>query len=153
LAPPDSFGDPHAAAIAEHANTGGKCIFVFGDPVLSVISTRLKRWDHVHAANCGCYQPLAEIDIFISDCFHYQMMFESWMQPHPFPVLCVRYESIFKVRGEIEQFLGRKIAWNPWKFHRSTNVNQIPQRNLSDIQTTYSTLTRIIKEAPDIVVP
>ena len=67
LAPPDSFGDPQAEEVKRFCEEGGKCIFVFGNPVLAVLSTRQRRWDHVHAANCGYFEDLGNADIFAED--------------------------------------------------------------------------------------
>lgn len=151
LAPPATFGDPWAKKVREHAVEGGKCIFIFGDPVLAVISTRKHRWDKVHARNCGWHGELDSADIFLRDCFSYENMFDTWMSSQ-LNVLRVRYEALWDLRSEIEVFLGRKIHWNDWK-RRSTQIDHYPTAIVQAAAFTYERLIGKIQTAWDITYP
>jgi hypothetical protein len=151
LAPPANFGDPWAPKVREHAVAGGKCIFVFGNPVLAVLSTRMHRWDKVHSKNCGFHGDIDSIDIVVRDWFNYEKMFDTWMMSQ-LNVLRVRYEALWAMRSEIEVFLGRKIHWNEWK-RRSTNADHFPRSIVQAVAFTYDRLMTKTRNAPDLVMP
>ncbi len=150
LAPPDGFGDPQSEDLMKHTLDGGKAIFVFGDPIQAVISTRYKRWDHVHAANCGFFDDLKDANIFEEDCFNYEMMFDSWMKEHDYPVLALRYETMAENRQDVESFLGRKVEWTPW-YQRDPqrNLIKVDYNTMFEIAKTYKELHQKIVEAQD----
>jgi len=150
LAPPETFGDPRASELAAHCGRGGRCIFLFGDPVESVISTRMRRWTADHAMNCGFFEPLDSADIYCRDCFNYERMFDSWMKTHRFPVLALRYETVGRHLATIESFLGRAVRWNPLKTRRRSNRRRVSRRDLRTIEETYATLIDKVNTAPDI---
>ena len=153
LAPPETFGDPHAYDLRYHTHTHRKTIWVFGDPISAVVSTRLKRWDHVHAANCGCFETLNEVNIFSRDCFNYELMFDSWMKAHEYPVLVMRYETMWHNRAIVEAFLDRSVAWSPWSLRDPTNnFSRIKPEQLELVRKTYSRLSEKIAKAPDVAV-
>lgn len=129
LAPPDRFDtDPWADSVSECLENGGRAIFVFGDPFAAVMSTVRHRFDHVHAANCGCDLDLKKVDLLEADFFNYEKMFDSWMrQKHDYPVLALRYETMVLHKHEIELFVGHRVNWNPWGT-RSTRVGDLPAR-------------------------
>lgn len=154
LAPPEDFGDQHAADLKKHTDAGGKVIFVFGEPMPAVISTRLKRWDWMHAWNCG-FDPdkfkAKAPDIYSKDCFNYERMFDTWMRPHDYPVLAVKYETMSEHFQEIEEFLGRKVDWNEWlQRDRTINCQRVTRVQRTLIAKTYASLTKKWEEAPEI---
>gem|GEM_PF-5172115 len=154
LAPPDSFDDPRAEELAAHCKRRGKCLFLFGDPVESVISTRLRRWTAGHAVNCGYFDPLDTAAIYHEDCFNYERIFDSWMgREHPFPVLALRYETAGHHTKAIESFLGRKIRWNPWKARRRSNRRKVSRRELQAIESTYASLACKVCRTSEISTP
>jgi hypothetical protein len=120
LCPPDTFNDPQAEDVRRHVCNGGKTIFVFGNPHLAVISTKAKRWDNVHAANCGYFGKLSAVNIFTQDCFHYERMFDSWFKGNG-NILKVKYEYLPYCHKEVEAFLSFKIKWLPWH-KRATRI-------------------------------
>jgi hypothetical protein len=146
------FGDPWGNWLFEHIANKRPVIFVFGDPVAAVISTRMRRFDQVHARNCGCFRQLNEIDIYKEDCFHYELMFDSWtQQEHDYPVLCVRYESLPQHYSAIEEFLGRRVQWNEWK-RRNTREFMVNDNQLKQIKITYWKLIAKVNEYPDLTI-
>jgi len=152
LAPPETFGDPWSSQISEHCLKGRKVIWLFGDPIASVVSTMKKRFDHVHAKNCGCFKPLGMVDLIDRDDFNYEWMFDSWTSiRHDFPVLCVRYETLWKNRFVIEWFLGRKVKWNEWspRSNRWT-TEELPNFLSKALNKTYSSLVEKVQMHPDV---
>jgi hypothetical protein len=150
LAPPEGFGDPWEEQIFAHCFSGRKVIWLFGDPIASVVSTMKKRFDHVHAKNCGCYRPLNTVDLVEFDHFNYEKMFDSWAQKgHTYPVLCVRYETMWKNRFVIEWFLERKVKWNEWK-PRQWKTDDLPNFLLNALKKTYGSLIDKVETYPDV---
>lgn len=151
LAPPEEFRtDPWVADVnACLRHNGGRAIFVYGDPFAAVVSTMQKRFDHVHAANCGCGTPLSEVDLLKADFFNYEKMFDSWMrQKHPYPVLAIRYETMMRHTREIELFVGHKVKWNEWR-QRGTKVSDLPMDVYSCLVKVYDRLMSKIYAAPN----
>lgn len=151
LCPPATFGDPWSDKVREHVEGGGKCIFLYGDPILAVVSTKLRRWDHVHAANCGYFDNLDGCDISLADYFNYGIMFDTWMMSQH-NVLCMRYETIWHYRDYVETFLGREVQWIPWRV-RATQVDSIYPDMLLRLESTYKSLIRKIQNAPNFKLP
>jgi hypothetical protein len=150
LAPPETFGDPSSDELSAHADRGGKCIFMFGDPVESVISTRLKRYDSYHAANCGYTGSLDDTDIYDTDAFGYERMFDTWMKDHDYPVLALRYETLGEHLDEVDRFLDRSVKWNTFRARKSSNREKVSDGDLKRIENTYRTLIDKVAGAPNI---
>lgn len=148
LAPPATFHDPYWYKVESFILDKAKCLFMFGDPVLSVISTRLNIYDEWHAKNCGCYENINSIDIYDRDYFHYESMFDSWMKPHGYPVASVRYEALEKNRGNINEFFHENITWHLFR-DRNTSVSDVSKEDLRRIRKTYESLIKKIRGAPD----
>lgn len=126
-----------------------RAVFLFGDIINAVISTRFKRWDENHFRNCGCDKSLVETDIFKRDDLNYESIFDYWMVDHGFPILAIRYEAMWENTDLISGFVGKKLNLPPKK-KRSTNLNMITNEEFIDICITYSALIRRIEKMPDI---
>ncbi len=125
-------------------------VFLFGDPVLSVISTRLRRYGEKHFANCGAEGlALEAVDIFSEDALNYTKMFHAWAQHQIFPVAIVRYETLHENIGLIETFLGRAISL-PEKRARKTERDMISLEDLERITRSYAELIAQVDRAPDV---
>lgn len=130
-----------------------KVIFLFGDPILSVISTlrdcnQSKEWMSLHAKHCGCLKSLHEIDIINRDDFNYERMFIEWTTTDKFSVLCLRYESLYSNINLLESFLAREIRLPPWR-KRVTTYNDVSPETLERVKSTYGNLAKIIENYPD----
>lgn len=154
LAPPACFNDQHAEDIRLHCEAGGKTIFVFGEPMPAVISTRLKRWDWMHAWNCGFNPDVFKQkapDIYATDCFSYEWMFDTWMKDNGYPVLAVKYETMDKHFDAIAEFLFRPVIWNEWvPRDRTANLQRVSKAQRNIIARTYASLTKKWEEAPEV---
>lgn len=128
-----------------------RAVFLFGDIIDAVISTRFKRWDENHFQNCDCDKALAKVDIFKRDDLNYEPMFDYWTAGHRFPVIAVRYEAMWRNADLISGFVGKKLNLPP-KRKRSTNLNMVTREEFIDICRTYSSLIRRVERMPDIKV-
>jgi hypothetical protein len=129
-----------------------RAIFMFGDPVLSVISTRRSRWDKKHFANCGCFRLPSECDIYRQDVLHYGLMFNAWMKPQQFPLLALRFETAYRYVDLIRQFTGATAVALPAFRERNTKRDHVSASELDAINFTYQGLIERVREAPDIAV-
>lgn len=152
LAPPNSFDDPWSDQLMWHCINRRKVIWVFGDPIAAVVSTMKKRFDHVHAKNCGCITPLDRVNLLIKDWFNYELMFDTWTSEPAidYPVLCVRYEKMWENRFVIEWFLGREVKWNEWNLRKWKPEAILPENIYNQLTDTYSSLMQKIDCYPDV---
>lgn len=148
LAPPEKMDDPYQENTEAFIANGAKALFVFGDPVLSVISTRKSVWNDIHARNCGFFGKLKDANIYKKDIFNYERMFDSWMKPHKYPVFAVKYMSMYKYFYEICDFLGCKLIRAEFR-ERQTQYGDVSEQTLKIIQKTYASLIEKVKCAPE----
>ncbi|MDT9266490.1 tetratricopeptide repeat protein [Limnospira sp. PMC 1223.20] len=126
-----------------------KVIFIFGDVINSIISTKSSRYDKFHFLNCGCTKDPENTDIYLEDALNYTAMFESWNQDNGYPVISVRYEAIYNNVDRISEFLGINLILPPFK-PRSTKHSDCSDDQLQNIKTTYQNLIDKVQNAPDI---
>ena len=125
-------------------------IFLFGDPVLSVISTRLRRYGPKHFTNCGAHGIDPETaDIYSDDVLNYSKMFHAWTRHQPFPLAVFRYETIHDNITHLEGFLNREVTL-PEKRPRKTSVDMVPAEILERIERAYADLIVAVEAAPDV---
>lgn len=152
ISKPENYAGPvhktHACA-PETFSKNSVALFVFGDPVCSVLSTRKNRWRKKHFLNCGVDGDPNDFDNYTSDCLGYEQMFDTWMRPHSYPVLCVRYEAMPNLFTQIEAFIGRSILFPEWK-SRTTRLEEYPKDVITAIRRTYATLIDKVAAAPDL---
>lgn len=130
---------------------GYKAIFLFGDIINAIISTKLKRYNITHFKHCGCNKDPSEVDIFEEDCLNYEKIFEDWFKYNGFPIICVRYETLIKYIKIIENFLGMRLNLPSWK-DRETTYEAVSKEELEKIKKTYKDLIRKADNAPDIAI-
>jgi tetratricopeptide (TPR) repeat protein len=130
---------------------GYKVIFVFGNIINSVISTKKSRYDQVHFINCGCSQNPENTDIYLEDSLNYEAMFDSWNKNNGYPVICVRYETIYENLKPISRFLGITLSLPPQK-KRTTKYSDCNEEELQKIKKTYKNLIDKVNNAPDVAI-
>ena len=59
-----------------------RTIFLFGNPVTAVVSTKQGRYHQRNFLNCGYTADLSPA-IYERDDLGYEAMFDSWSAPHP----------------------------------------------------------------------
>jgi len=127
-------------------------VFVFGDPVASVISTRLNRWDRGHFVNCGAgHRDPETTDIFREDALSYERMFDAWMQRQAFDLIAVRYETMHDYTATISELLGQPLVL-PARNLRRTFTNTVCPDDLEAIKITYGSLSEKILKAGDLTI-
>ncbi len=141
-------GDPHIVKTHFPAPAtplpGGWCaVFMFGDPVASVVSTLKNRNEGTHYWNCACSMPFGSVDLRDADWLGYERMFDSWTS---FPgTLCLRYETAHEHVAEITAHTERQFDFLPLR--RRTGRAWL--RDVSRIEMTYASLCRKIDAAQD----
>jgi len=129
---------------------GYKAIYLFGNPIEAVISTRFKRFDIGHFKNCG-YNGGAQ-NLYQRDFLQYEKTFDEWVKGSYFyPTMIIRYETIIEHTQEIEDFLGFKINWLPWR-HRRSNTPRVTRQEMESIKVTYHRLNIKIGKMDNIKV-
>lgn len=128
---------------------GYKAIFLFGDIVSSVISTKKSRYETNHFLNCGCSKKFEEVDIYKEDVLNYELMFDSWHQKHNYPVMCLKYEKIYQNINIIKAFLKTDISF-PKKKKRTTKYADCSKTELKQIKHTYQSLISKVKKVPNV---
>lgn len=122
-----------------------RALFLFGDVVDCVVSTRLNRFEANHFANCGADWPPAE-DLYDADVLHYEALWDSWTSDPPIPTLALRYEQLgcAECRSAISSFIGRPIWWLPW---RARMHYKLQPNERSRIRKTYASLIAKVSAA------
>jgi hypothetical protein len=131
-----------------------KAIFMFGDPVVSVVSTYKNRMTPGHFQNCGAGHINPEkADIFSEDILNYEKMFTSWMRRQPFDLIAVRYEALYDNLKLISAFFDdRHLYVKPRAPRRTNPETDVSAEDLSRIKTTYASLVEKVARAPDIAI-
>ena len=147
------FPDAQCSIEGKKIDSSYRVVFLFGDPVLSVISTyrtcnQSEQWMLAHAKHCDCNKEISEIDIINRDDFHYERMFDEWTTTDKFEVLCLRYETLYENIDILETFVGRKLNLPPWK-KRQTTYNDVSPEVLNKIKETYAALINKVNKFPD----
>lgn len=126
-------------------------VFIFGDPIDAVISTRVCRWDEQHFRNCEAskeYNP-NNSDVFRKDVLNYEKIFDAWMQRQNFDLAVVRYEKLYESAPALSAILGIEISLPEWR----------PRKDYSEITSaedraaayrTYERLAEKISLSPDL---
>ena len=131
---------------------GYKAVFLFGDPIAAVISTRLKRYDRKHFDNCGAHDRDPETtDIYKEDALGYEAIFDSWYRPNGYPVMCVKFERLYSSLQYLDKFLGFRVRL-PLYRPRTTTYDVVTAAELNSIRKTYAPLIQKVAEAPDLAV-
>lgn len=129
-----------------------KAIFLFGDPVAAVISTKTSRYTPAHFRNCGARNRDPETtDIFSEDALNYERMFDAWTRRTAVETICVRYETLYQNLRLISAFFADRPVYFPPPQQRTTNVEQhASPEEVKRIRQTYADLIRKVDRAPDV---
>lgn len=130
-----------------------KAVFMFGDPVASVISTRKNRMTTGHFRNCGApgLDPKAT-DIFAHDSLNYEKMFDAWMRRQAFDLICVRYETLYENAHVVAAFFDDRYLYLKPKQPRRTTADDVSGDELATIRATYEKLARKVERAADVTI-
>lgn len=124
-----------------------RAVFLFGDPICAVVSTRQNRFNAGHFRNCG-YNGTVAPDIYERDDLGYERIFDSWTGSHEYPVLALRYETLNQHQGLLSRFLGRRVRLRP----RRARGTSVPDELRSQLITVYGRFVEKVDRAPDATV-
>jgi hypothetical protein len=82
-----------------------------------------------------------ESNNYIEDFLGYEKIFDSWTKDNGYPVIAVNYESMFKNKDKIEEFIERKFefpSWKPRDGNVKNNRDRETKENIELIKNTYS---------------
>jgi len=96
-----------------------------------VISTRLNRYGKTHFRNCGSDKNPITTDIFMEDAINFEGMFDSWCRRNNYPVMCIKYETLYENRKIIESFIGKRIVLPSIK-DRKPDIQMCRMRTLKE---------------------
>ena len=122
-----------------------RAIFMYGDVVRAVISTKKKRWTREHFRNCGCRKWFPKI--YERDDLNYELMFDTWTRDNGYPVLALRYETMHEHIDVISDFVGERVRLLPW-IARTTSYEEVAAEVLRTIRTTYESLIAKVAAMP-----
>ncbi len=126
-----------------------KAIFMYGDPVLAVISTKMNRYNKTHFRNCGCLLDPKAVNIYEYDVLNYEKMFDAWTKvSKSCPTLCLRYETLHENNHVIEDFIQQKVKL-PKRKERNTREDMVSSVDLRLIKKTYHGLIVKIEQVSD----
>ena len=130
-----------------------KAIFMFGDPVAAIVSTKKRRMTPGHFRNCGAADLDPETtDIFSQDVLNYEKMFDAWMRRQPFDLICVRYETLHENAQVIASFFDDRYLYLKPKQPRRTTTDDVSEEDLATIRSTYEKLARKVERAADVTI-
>lgn len=106
-----------------------RMVYVFADPVDVALSFlklyESEKWDkkrirehcqHLKVSDCN------PKDVIYRDLLHLEDHFDSWKQEERFPVAFVRYDSIWKQRGNLSDFLGFSLSLPEFQKREAKNT-------------------------------
>jgi hypothetical protein len=134
---------------------GMRIVFLFGNPIHSIISTRKEGLEQnpTHWANCGYVpsNPNRKIDIFYTDELNYHKMFVEWYYAKPIDhdILCLRYETMYNYLDLLQWFVGQDIKFPAWKTRRST-YESVSTEELVRIEKNHSGFIESVARAADV---
>jgi len=125
-----------------------KCIYLFSNPMNSVISAHKYTNLEVHYKNLSGDWSLRN-EWHLYDSLKLEQNFDSYYKKQNFDLITVRYETLYNNIDIIENFLGLKLTF-PSKIERRTNWKN--HKFSEELLKTYGNLWRKIKNADDIKV-
>lgn len=147
------FPPPH---LPDHV----KVIFLFGNPVdivlsakeldkryLTGVDSRFTSLDlHIRNLRGNIKQ---KADLFNKDVLRLEEQFNRWFEPQSFPILRLRYETMWEHQSLIRSFIGIDAFKLPQKKQRKNYRAKYPEKILAKLESNYSQLDKKIKSAPN----
>jgi len=129
----------------------GKMIFLFGNPYNIVLSTHFVMQNpKEHYQNFGKDYHSSWKDFMITDTLNLEFLFDIWHKEQSFPLITVRYETMWQNLDKISKFFDADLRGFPNKIKRVTDWKNYEMiGDLTDFKNTYSSLKKKIDEAED----
>lgn len=123
-----------------------RVIYIFGDPIKAIISTKNKRWNKDSWIKNNWFHD-QEPDIFNKDDLGLEKNFDSWITQHNYSVLAVRFESLWLNKNILSKYLGFNFKL-PKQQKRTTHPDLYLQNHL---ELVYDSLSSKIKNIDDLL--
>jgi predicted nucleic-acid-binding Zn-ribbon protein len=115
-----------------------KIVFIFGDIINSVISTKKKRYEKNHFKNCGYTGPTKNKNIYEEDFLNYELIFDSWVNCNLPNLLILRYETFSPF--DLYNFV--PFSFDLPSRRPRANYTNVKKSNIIKIQNTYKNLIK-----------
>ena len=140
-----------------------KVIFLFGNPIdivlsaleldkrpLTGVDSRFTALD-LHIRNLrGDIKKKA--DLFDKDVLRLEEQFDCWFKTQAFPLLRLRYETMWEHQSEIRSFIGIDRFKLPKKKQRKYLRGKYNDSTLANLELNYSQLSKKIQNAPNFLI-
>lgn len=136
-----------------HIHKGVKTVYLFGD-VFNIIASNFAKFSnkgtlvnhmkHFHA------DPKIAVDMLTKDVFGLEHQFDSWNQRRTYPIMLVRYETMWDNLEAIRSYLGLPVELPPFK-KRKKWVEELNVSDTAHLEKTYESLYDKISKVDDIV--
>lgn len=128
---------------------GTRAIFMYGNITDTIISTttQINRWGSMHFDHLRSpYDFAGYTELYSADLLALEDMFAAWYRPQAFPLLCLRYETLYSEASQtaLSDFLGYHPPFPPYR-PRSTDQSSHP--HTSTILETYRELDKKLRAA------
>jgi len=132
--------------------TDAKVVYLFGDPLDIVLSshdsTKVNIKKHYEHLNCNNdFTESIMPNFILHDTLNLELNFDSWYCPHNYPVLTIRYETMWDNLDMLYNFLGTKISLPPKQKRTVRNTSYWENKKLHN---TYTALIEKIYNADDV---
>jgi len=126
-----------------------KCIYMFGNPYHIVFSSHGPKVNHhEHYLNMHS-EPSSRFKFTWEDTLQLQKNFTLWHQPQPFPLLTLRYETLWQNIHVLNEFLGFEVQLPKQKPRETHFENPQLANQMWEVRRTYEPLHNIIEQAPN----
>lgn len=122
-----------------------KCIFIYNDPLKSILSHFRRKWQHVQIRKLGNPYSLnknttRDIKKFLNltakkgrDIFGIEYQFNNWSNSiTKFPVLYLKFNDVPKKKDVIDSFLGVKLDYTLFNIKERNSTNIIKSLKATD---------------------
>jgi len=125
-------------------------VFLFGDVLSSIVSTRNHRYTQEHFENCGAgHLSPEDVDIYEADHLNFEKMFDAWMCQTAIPHVCVRYGRLHALAPAISALIGVPLSL-PKRRRRRTLHKDVAPGDRNRIRQAYNSLIHKVSDAPDL---
>jgi hypothetical protein len=128
-----------------HINENCLAVYLFANPMNVVISAHLQSFIKQHYFHFGGLYEERQ-NYHLKDTLKLEENFDAWYQKQTFPLITLRYETLYKNIPLLEDFLERKLPF-PKETIRKTNYLDHIYKN--DLEQTYKSLYTKILHAED----
>lgn len=129
-----------------------KALFMFGN-IYNIVTSYRQIWSPKSASHLYLNEEVSKNkDLFSTNVLKLERHFKHWIKPQKFPVMIVRYETMYQNMNEILKFLGlnpKKIKF-PSQKKRTTSWKNLPNSDKDKLIKSYKHVQEYVDNLPDI---